>query len=85
MALLHIITLVIPTFCPFRSISYRFLDNNFFLKNINVCNFLNMALLHIMIAPAEASLQMKWCKMFISRSANQISKFEFLHALTLQV
>ena len=59
MALLHIITLVIQNFRPFRSISYRFRDKNFFSKS-----FQNMALLHIMIAPSR-SVSKKYLNKYI--------------------
>ena len=42
MVLLHIITLVITNFRPFCSISYRFRDKNFFLKNGKIANFANL-------------------------------------------
>ena len=39
MALLHIISLVIPDFCTLRFISYRFRDKNFFEKTSIFVNF----------------------------------------------
>ena len=39
MVLSHFITLVIPNFHPFCSISFRFGDNNFFFKNGKIIKF----------------------------------------------